>query len=153
MVLQARLGGLERDGGWRRQPGAVDLAVAPAARVRGREPVVGSRWPAISGTLPSAVLADDAELRALVVVGGDPASSLPDTGRAARALRSLELLVTLDLFETPTSRMGHALLPAATWLEREETAYPHGNQRPAAHLRLDCPWCRRRGRPGRTSRS
>ena len=140
VVLQARLGGLDREGGWRRQPGAVDLSRwLRRLGVRGREPVPGSRWPAILGTLPSALLADDAELRALVVVGGDPASSLPDTGRAARALRSLELLVTLDLFETPTSRIGHALLPAATWLEREETAIHTGNQRPAAHLRLDRP--------------
>lgn len=149
VTLQALLGGLDRPGGWLRQPGAVDLSGwLRRLGVRGREPVAPPRphlrgLGAILGTLPSATLADDVlrdapdRLRALIVVGGDPASSLPDTRRATRALRSLELLVCVDLFETPTSRLGQVLLPAATWLERDETALHALNQRPVAHVRHD----------------
>ena len=106
-----------------------------------RSPVGG--WPAILGTLPAATLADDAlgrhpdRLRALIVVGGDPAASLPDQGRARRALSALELLVCVDLFDNATTSLARAFLPAATWLERDQTGIHLAHQRPRSHLRFD----------------
>ena len=100
-------------------------------------------WPAILGTLPAATLADDIlgdhpdRLRGLVVIGGDPAAALPDTPRVDRALDRLELLVAVDLFANATGRRSDVLLPAATWLERDEIALHTANQRPLPHLRLD----------------
>jgi anaerobic selenocysteine-containing dehydrogenase len=142
VCLQAVLGGLDVPGGWQLQPGAVDLLTwGRRLGLRARNGVFTSTgWQDILGTLPAATLADDilqGRLRALVVLGGDPLSSLPDSDQAARALRSLDLLVCVDLFESPTARLAHALLPAATWLERDETGLLSANQRPAPHLRLD----------------
>lgn len=141
VAIQAALGGLDRPGGWVWQPGAVDLPRLASALGLGRygevrSPVDGR--PSILGTLPSATLLDDDGLRALIVVGGDPASALPDAGRAAQRLASLDLLVAVDVFaDSPTARLAHVLLPAATWLERVESGVHTGNQRPAPHVRVD----------------
>lgn len=146
VCLQAALGGLDREGGWRWQPGPIDLPRwARRLGVRGHDPSVRSvgGWPAILDTLPAATLADDVlserpdRLRALIVIGGDPASALPHTTRAGQALDALELLVSVDLFVNETGRRAHAILPAATWLERDSTGLHTSNQRPSPHLRLD----------------
>ena len=36
------------------------------------------------------------------------------------ALKKLDLLVVMDLFMTETARLAHIVLPAATFLERDE---------------------------------
>jgi hypothetical protein len=42
-------------------------------------------------------------VRALLVVGGNPLTALPDTARTTRALRGLDLLVVVDVIETDTT--------------------------------------------------
>lgn len=80
------------------------------------------------GTLPGGVLADEIlepgpeRIRALVVLAGDPLRSIPGAGRMEQALRSLDLLACIDMFESATARHAHALLPAASWLERWDFA-------------------------------
>ncbi|MDP2311926.1 MAG: molybdopterin-dependent oxidoreductase [Pseudomonadota bacterium] len=146
LALQAVLGGLDRPGGWLRQRGAVDLA-AVFRRIgpKGSDPALRSRiggFPAVLGTLAAATLADDAltpgegQLRALIVVGGNPAVSLPDTDRAARALASLDLLVTVDLFARETAAYAHVVLPAADWLERTDVQVHMASQRRIPHLQV-----------------
>ncbi|MEZ4238450.1 MAG: molybdopterin-dependent oxidoreductase [Myxococcota bacterium] len=146
LALQDALGGLGRPGGWRWQPGLVDVpAWARRLRLRAHDGVTApiDGWPAILGTLPAAtlpadVLRDDPDrLRALIVVGGDPRLALPDAAAAERALRRLDLLVCLDVRPSATAELAHALLPAATWLERDASGVHTGNQRPVPHLRLD----------------
>lgn len=146
LALQAVLGGLDRPGGWLRQRGAVDLsAVFRWIGPRGSDPALRSRiggFPAVLGTLAAATLADDAltpgagQLRALVVVGGNPAVALPDTDRAARALAGLDLLVTVDLFANATAEHAHAVLPAADWLERTDVQVHMASQRRIPHLQV-----------------
>jgi anaerobic selenocysteine-containing dehydrogenase len=146
LALQAVLGGLDRAGGWLRQRGAVDLAaVFRWIGPKGSDPALRSRiggFPAVLGTVAAATLADDAltpgegQLRALIVVGGNPAVSLPDTDRAARALGGLDLLVTLDLFANATSEHAHAVLPAADWLERTDVQVHMASQRRIPHLQV-----------------
>lgn len=145
VVLQAALGGLGKT--WRYQPSAVNLPRWFARLgVKGRDRAVRSPvgdWPAIMGTLPAATLArdvlrdDPTRLRALIVVGGDPASALPNTAEAHRALDALDLLVCVDLFENETGRRADALLPAATWLERDQVELHTAHQRPRSYLRWD----------------
>ena len=86
----------------------------------------------VLGTRPAALLARDIldrqdrpGLRALVVLGGDPAASLPDTESAARALAALDCLVVVDLFEGRTARYAHALLPAAMVTTPDENGPVH----------------------------
>jgi len=144
LALQALLGGLDRAGGWLHQPGAVDLgALAARLGMVGRDPSVTSRVrgiPAILGTVAAATLADDVlepgegRLRALVVVGGNPRISLPDSPRAGAALDDLDLLVSIDLFVNDTGARADVVLPACTWLERDDVGLHMASQRRIAHL-------------------
>ncbi len=62
------------------------------------------------------------EMRALYVVGENPARSEADQARAVRLLSGLEHLVVQDLFLTQTAELAHVVLPAAAgWAESEGT--------------------------------
>lgn len=166
LVLQTLLGGLDAPGGWRFQPGAVDVPalwklVGPPGWDRANPSPVGG-IPAVLGTYAAATMADDIlaprplppspvraaprprsrhspepqPLRALVVVGGNPAESLPDPARVQEALRHLDLLVVADLLPTATSALAHVVLPAADWLERPESGLLGAHLRPRPHLQL-----------------
>ncbi|MBS1263722.1 MAG: Formate dehydrogenase subunit alpha [Methanonatronarchaeales archaeon] len=65
--------------------------------------------------------AEDGELKALYVVGENPAVSEPDGCDVEAALGRLDLLVVQDLFPTQTARFADALLPAAAFAERSGT--------------------------------
>jgi formate dehydrogenase len=144
-ALQAVLGGLDRPGGWRYQTGGVDL-VGLASRIglKGRDETLQGRsgHPAILGTLAAADIAADAldpgpdRLRALIVIGGNPLTALPDTAAARRALEALDLLVSVDLFTNATGRLAHAVLPASDWTARPDVAIHMAQQRPLPHLQL-----------------
>ena len=82
----------------------------------------------VGGDLPAALLPEfitDAEnpIRALVVVSGNPLLSVGGGERLRRALQSLELLVTVDLYRTVTGEIGDYILPATDWLEREDVNF------------------------------
>jgi predicted molibdopterin-dependent oxidoreductase YjgC len=62
------------------------------------------------------------ELRALYVIGENPAGSEADVARARAALAGLDHLVVQDLFLTRTAELAHVVLPAAAdWCEAEGT--------------------------------
>jgi formate dehydrogenase major subunit len=62
------------------------------------------------------------DLRALYVVGENPAQSEADMTRALHLLAGLDHLVVQDLFLTRTAAMAHVVLPAsAAWCEAEGT--------------------------------
>ncbi len=144
LALQATLVGLDTPGGWRLSRGRVDLPrVASWLGVRGRDPSHRSRvgdYSAVLGTVAAATLADDVltdgpdRMRALVVVGGNPAVALPSTHRAQQALSRLDLLVCIDLVVNETGARSHAVLPAASWLARDEVAVHSHTQRPVPHI-------------------
>ncbi|HEY2331470.1 MAG TPA: molybdopterin-dependent oxidoreductase [Acidimicrobiales bacterium] len=77
--------------------------------------------------LPTASLPDEIlepgpdRIRALVVSGGNPATAIPDRDRAVQALRSLDLLVTVDPFPTETARLAHYVVAPVMHLERPDT--------------------------------
>jgi anaerobic selenocysteine-containing dehydrogenase len=57
-------------------------------------------------------------IRAMVVMGSNPLSSQADTRSVYQALKSLDLLVALELTRTPTSMLADYVLPIAGGLER-----------------------------------
>jgi len=62
------------------------------------------------------------DLRALYVVGENPAQSEADQTRAKKLLRELEHLVVQDIFLTKTAELAHVVLPGcAGWAESEGT--------------------------------
>lgn len=62
-------------------------------------------------------------VRALVVVGGNPALAFPDTDRTRRALASLDTLAVLDIVPTATTALATHVLPATDQLERADTTW------------------------------
>jgi len=62
------------------------------------------------------------EMRAVYIVGENPARSEADQTRAVRLLGGLEHLVVQDIFLTQTAELAHVVLPAAAgWAESEGT--------------------------------
>ncbi len=78
--------------------------------------------------LPGAILADEiltpgeGQIRGLICIAGNPASSVPGGERLRTALASLDTLVTIDMFENETGRFADYVLPTPTWLERADVA-------------------------------
>jgi len=80
------------------------------------------------GTPPGSLMADmilddDEPIRAIVVVAGNPALSIGGGERLAKALDSLELLVSIDFYRNATGEIADWVLPAADWFEREDLNY------------------------------
>ena len=78
-------------------------------------------WSCSLSTLPGYTykqMLDSQEMRALVVMGADPADESPDW---AAGLEDLDLLVVCDLFLTETAQKADVVLPAAGWAEGDGT--------------------------------
>lgn len=81
-------------------------------------------YPEVRGEMPSAALVDeietpgDGQVRALLVVAGNPARSIPDSERVEAALDRLEFMVAVDVYLTETARHADVVLPPPSVLER-----------------------------------
>lgn len=64
-------------------------------------------------------------LKALLLTGGNPALTNPNSNKVQKALKCLDLLVVRDLFMSETAQLAHYFLPAASFLERSEIVF-HG---------------------------
>jgi anaerobic selenocysteine-containing dehydrogenase len=79
--------------------------------------------PEIFGELPVACLAEEIEtpgpgqIRAMFTVAGNPVLSTPNGARLARALDTIEFMVSLDVYLNETSRHAHVILPGLSPLE------------------------------------
>jgi anaerobic dimethyl sulfoxide reductase subunit A len=63
--------------------------------------------------------------RAIYLVGGSPLGQHPDTHKTARALEALDFIVAHDQFMNPSARYADVLLPATTFLERNDILIPY----------------------------
>jgi assimilatory nitrate reductase catalytic subunit len=64
----------------------------------------------------------DGRIKAIWIIGTNPAVSLPDAGAVREALARCELVVVSDCVpDTDTARLAHVLLPAAAWGEKDGT--------------------------------
>jgi formate dehydrogenase len=83
-------------------------------------------FPDVLGQMPATLMAPEIEtpgpgqLRALIVTAGNPVQSVPDGAALSRALGKLDLMVSIDIYPNDTSRFADYVLPATTWLERED---------------------------------
>jgi anaerobic selenocysteine-containing dehydrogenase len=79
-----------------------------------------------NGEVPAGILADEilepgeGQVRCLLVEGGNPAVAIPDQLKVAKALASLDLLVSVEPFMTATARLSHYVLPPKLMYERPE---------------------------------
>ena len=78
--------------------------------------------------MPTAALADeiltpgDGQVRALICIGGNPLVAWPNQAKVERALRSLELLVCIDIKLAQTARLAHYVIAPSISLERDDIA-------------------------------
>lgn len=63
----------------------------------------------------------DGRIKALWVIATNPAASLPRAGRVRAALRACPFVVVSDCWPTDTTALGHLVLPAAGWGEKDGT--------------------------------
>ena len=76
--------------------------------------------------LPTGIMADEilqpgpGQIKAFIVHGGNPAVIVPDQLKVVRAFRSLELLVTIDPYMTPTAKLSDYVLPTTLQYERPD---------------------------------
>lgn len=83
-------------------------------------------FPDVLGAMPATLIPREittpgpGALRALLVSAGNPVLSVPDAGAMRAALEQLELMVSIDLYVTETNRHADYILPATSFLERED---------------------------------
>ncbi|MEM2983562.1 MAG: molybdopterin-dependent oxidoreductase, partial [Candidatus Bathyarchaeia archaeon] len=65
--------------------------------------------------------AERGEIKALYVMGENPVRSFPASPRVESALAKLDFFVVQDLFLTETASMAHAVLPSASFAEKDGT--------------------------------
>jgi formate dehydrogenase alpha subunit len=61
------------------------------------------------------------QLKAMYIIGEDPANSDPFSSHVKDCLEELDFLVVQDIFMTATAQLADVVLPAASWAEKEGT--------------------------------
>ncbi|MBF6329111.1 molybdopterin-dependent oxidoreductase [Nocardia transvalensis] len=132
-VLAAVTGNLDRPGG-----SVFGKELVAVSQLNARLGLVGydkrrSRiggFPDVLGTFPAAIMAKEittpgpGRLRALFTSAGNPVLSVPNGDELASALRELDLFVSIDLYVNDSNRMADYILPATTFLERDDAPLP-----------------------------
>jgi len=60
-------------------------------------------------------------IKAAYIMGDNPAFNLPSSQKVRTALSKVDFLVVQDVFMSETAQMAHAVLPAASWSEKDGT--------------------------------
>lgn len=117
-VLNVLAGNFDRAGGvMYAKPATAEVHKSP-------EPYVGGRWtsrvkgfPETLGEFPAATMVDEiaepgpGQIKALVIVAGNPVLSTPDGGRLDEALAGLDFMVAVDPYLNETTRHADVILP------------------------------------------
>lgn len=100
----------------------------PDSRIRG----VGSLGiDRLTGTLAEEILTPgEGRIRAMFVLGGNPAVCVPDQDEIVRALKDLELLVVVDPYMTASARLADYVLPPKMMFERPDIPWSYGGLSP-----------------------
>jgi anaerobic selenocysteine-containing dehydrogenase len=129
-VVNLLTGNLDRIGGAMFPMGAVGQSSTKGKPGEGRGFTMGraasrvSQAPESLGEFPVTALPEEIEtpgvgqVRSMVVVGGNPVSSNPNSGRLDKAFTSLEFMVAIDPYITETSRHATVILPPPSALEK-----------------------------------
>ena len=135
-ILQAVTGNVDIPGGWVSIPfiRLGDMRVTEISDPIGtrEHPLFRRFWGRTSPygqqmLFADAVLNEDPyPIKGLMVTGGNPAVTLPDSNRIAEALKALEFMVVADLFMTKTAEYADIVLPACSFLEKSGVGYVYG---------------------------
>lgn len=128
-VILVITGSVDREGGMWVNVGWYDQLekrvqwVSPAAGASPRTPRSRPDLPMWLGEVPCGAMVDEIEsgnLKALFINGGSPLTAFPEPDRLRNALRSLELLVVVDVMANELTEIATHVLPAAAMLERSD---------------------------------
>ena len=141
-TLNAITGNVDRPGGMIFHGGATQPAkYLLESVVRGNfSPSRLGEYEHIFAGLPATVLADDilsddpGRVRALIVFGGNPVISFPDTAKMEAALERLDLLVCLDLYVSDTATFADWTLPATTQFEKSSMHFMVDKYEPSRRI-------------------
>lgn len=135
-ILHAITGNYNRPGAWCTNPfmRLSDLRIPVEEEPIGaaEHPLFRSFWGMTSPygqqmLLPDVILTEKPyPIKAMLVSGGNPAASWPNSEKLKKAFQKLDLLVVMDLFITETAKLAHILLPACSSLEMTGLAYNYG---------------------------
>ena len=76
----------------------------------------------------SKVVTKFSEFDTVLVQGGNPAESMPDTTRVREELDKVENLIYFGLYENETSKRAKIVIPAKTFFEKEDVRLSYGHQ-------------------------
>ncbi|MEE8414222.1 MAG: molybdopterin-dependent oxidoreductase [Dehalococcoidales bacterium] len=132
-ILQTITGNIDKPGGWASTPfprlGSMHIKVEEDPigstehplfyRLWGREAPYGQVM-----YLADAILDEKPyPIKSMIVTGGNPIMTLPDTKRLTEALKALDFLVVIDMFMTETAELADIVLPASSFAERSGLGY------------------------------
>ncbi|MCC0056111.1 MAG: molybdopterin-dependent oxidoreductase, partial [Rhodobiaceae bacterium] len=97
--------------------------------------------------MPTAALTDEilmegeGQVKALFCIGANPVSAFPDEKKTVRALKSLDLLVSLDVILSATARLAHYVIAPPMPLEQPAMTYQAETMKYVGpHRGFDMPW-------------
>ncbi|MEZ5377696.1 MAG: molybdopterin-dependent oxidoreductase [Acidimicrobiales bacterium] len=129
-VVNLLSGNLDRVGGAMFTKGATGQPSTKGAPRFGRGLSLGrsvsrvGKWPKAFGEFPVSALPEEIEtpgegqVRAMIVVGGNPVSSNPNFGRLDAAIASLDFMVAIDPYINETTRHADVILPPPSALQK-----------------------------------
>jgi anaerobic selenocysteine-containing dehydrogenase len=127
--LNAVTGNLDRPGGavFGRPPISLDdVGEKTGLATYGKTHSRFGGFPDVIGNLPATLLPreictpGERQIRAFFVSAGNPVLSVPDGNALEHACEQLELMVSLDIYVNETNKHADYVLPATTFLERDD---------------------------------
>ncbi|MCO4844913.1 MAG: molybdopterin-dependent oxidoreductase [Sulfurovum sp.] len=76
----------------------------------------------------SKVVTDFSAFKTVLVQGGNPAESMPDSNRVQDELDGVENLIYFGLYENETSKRAKIVIPAKNFFEKEDVRLSYGHQ-------------------------
>jgi anaerobic selenocysteine-containing dehydrogenase len=76
----------------------------------------------------SKVVTDFSDFDTVLVQGGNPAESMPDSLRVCKELDGVENLIYFGLYENETSKRASIVIPAKNFFEKEDVILAYGHQ-------------------------
>jgi anaerobic selenocysteine-containing dehydrogenase len=128
-IMKAVTGHLDIPGGdlFTSRPGLKDITAplpSPSQPPLGRDQFplfCQMRKEAHALSLPDAILEERPyPIKGVIIAGGNPSLEWPGSNRVRKALQKLEFLMVIDVVRSPDCEYADVILPACTFLERDE---------------------------------
>jgi anaerobic selenocysteine-containing dehydrogenase len=127
-LLNIATGNLDHEGGMMFSNPGVDVVAQAGQGTWGRFRSRVSGLPEVMSELPVVTMAEEiatpgeGQVKALFTIAGNPVLSCPDGRALDEALDSLDLMVSIDMYVTETSRHAHYILPPCGPLQKDHYA-------------------------------